>query len=144
MNATITDNTRAVAFADLKGALSTGGYLQGRGALCKIMPGGKVAYCFTGLVDEICLGTRWWMEASDELVDDYGESQMVSDDRVAFLGLDKTVEPYEADMLSTFAKIPLTEFNDVSRIQALQLLNDYGVDFFNIYEMIERLEWDVR
>lgn len=141
-----TSPTKQSAFVALKGALLSGAYPQGRGALCRRKDDGTKEYCITGVIREVVLKTEWHDMGFPELVDNDGESSMIDAQMVSFMDLDRELTDFETDTLaemlgSTYS--PIDE-GSVNRLEALQVLNDEGVSFQNLqYDVIERYGWNV-
>lgn len=136
------------AFSNLRRALLSGNYAQGKGALCRRRDDGSFEYCAVGVLDEVCLGTSWFYydNPGKVLCDVEGEASMVDNERVAFMGLDQYITDQEAQDLAEMWSGSYTIFDDdefITRIEAIQLLSDMKLSFENIlWDVIERYGWD--
>lgn len=122
-------------------ALSSGNYQQTQSHLCEDVGEGEKAYCCLGVLDEVVLGTSWSNVGDGYvLVDDEGEVELLSTDRVSFLDLDRIITEDERDYFADNDIVVMGDYYD--RVSVLAHLNDSGWTFEQIVDTITELGWD--
>lgn len=129
------------------GALRSGEYEQGGGAMCRLDSDGQPQYCCLGVADEACFGASFTPAYGDICRDDIGLFATLPFERARLLGLDVLITEEELDSASSL-DCPLFvtacdgyDGGSLTRMRLLTLLNDSDKSFEEIADFIEEHGW---
>lgn len=138
---------QATLTANWLGALRSGEYEQGGGAMCSLDAAGQPQYCCLGVADKVCFGASFAPveNGSDLHRDDMGFYATLPSERAYILGLNVPVTQEEVDTANSMCPhLCLTcsyGGHSLARMRLLTILNDSGMPFEEIADFIEEHGW---